>query len=74
MVTIVNNIVLHMKAAKRIDFKSYHKKKIVSVWMVMNVTRIIAVIISQYIQKLNHYVVPGTDMMLCVNYTSVKIF
>ena len=35
-------------------------------------TRLIVVIISQYIQISNHYVAPETNVILYVNYTSIK--
>ena len=57
MVNIVSNTVLHIwKVSKRVDLKiSFYKKKNVTMWWQM-LTRLIVVIILQYIQMLNHYV------------------
>lgn len=58
MVAIVNNTVLHiLNFPKRVHLKSFHhKKKICNyVWGQM-LTRLIVVIILQYIQIINLYV------------------
>ena len=52
-----------MKVAEKVNHKtSHHKKKIVTVWWQV-LTRPIVVIISQYIQISNHYVVLETNII-----------
>ena len=71
---IVNNTII-LKVANRVDLKSPHHKNIFFFffcnygWCLM-LTRLIVVIILQYIQILNH--THETNIMLYVNYTSIK--
>ena len=59
-----------MKVAERMDLKSSHYKKkcnYVCQWML---TELIVVIIFQYVQILNHYIVHMK--LIHVNYISIK--
>ena len=57
----------------RADLKnSHHKKNNFCNCVKMNVIRLTVVIILQYIQILNHYVTPDANIMLYINYNTVK--
>ena len=58
-----------LKAPHRVNLKClYHKKKDITVWSWM-LTRLIVVIMFQYIQMLNHCYIPKSNIMLYINYT-----
>lgn len=70
LVTRVNNTVIYLKVAMRLNLKcSNHMKKNCSYVMRDVNTRLIAVIISQYIQKSLYYI--SEINMLHVNYISI---
>ena len=62
-----------LKVAERVDLKCSHHKKtnIFFVWC-WRLTRLIVMIGSQYTQASNYYVYTVTNILLYVNFTSIK--